>query len=135
MRKCSQSICLSDQLDVNSVKWWLVVLMMVVGNEEDGIRDDAQVSGVLCRDLENIEESTNGEFHIGRGIFDGLVRLCSGGCGWIKGLEPGRDLSRAQAVIHLIISPPLSYEKLISPLPTSSVSIDNHCSLPIEDQL
>lgn len=63
--------------------------MMVVGNEEDGIKDEAQVSDVLFSDLENVEESADDDFHVGCGMFGGLVRLCSGGCGMWLDSGPG----------------------------------------------
>lgn len=45
---------------------------MVVRSEEDTIKDDAQVSGVLFGELGNTGESAGDDFSVGCGMFEVL---------------------------------------------------------------
>ena len=46
--------------------------------EEDGIKDDARVSGVWFGGLENMGESAGDDLSVGCDIYEVLVRLRSG---------------------------------------------------------
>lgn len=69
-------------------------MMMVVGNEEDGVKDEAQVSDALLSDPENVEESADDDSHARCGSSEGLGDFAVEGvvCGWIPGLELGGDI-------------------------------------------